>query len=53
VTAATWTRVTLDFTTQMAADSLTILVTKNDKGAAFCDNLGLPRNAGTSKTLDK
>jgi hypothetical protein len=46
VTAATWTRVILDFSTHSAEGGLTVVVAKTTEGVAFCDNLGLPRQAG-------
>jgi len=47
VTAATWTRVMLDFTTPATEGVCAVLVAKTGDGTVFCDNLGLPRRMPT------
>lgn len=46
VSVPVWTRLTLDFTTSRSPGGLTIIVAKPPGGTVFCDNLGLPRQAG-------
>jgi hypothetical protein len=38
--------VILDFSTHAAEGGLIVVVAKTAEGVAFCDNLGLPRQAG-------